>query len=151
MVGGATAVTAEDEEEEVVVVVLATEEEEEEDDDDEGLWGKESSWPLSEERSEQERRSTVCREAQRRSSGTHCSVTFTQPWGAGAHTHTHTHTHTYTHTLSVTSKHKINTLCNVRRQSFQHTMTGIQHAWVYACLFACRRARRCVHECVCTC
>ena len=74
----------EEEEEEEEQVVLGTEE-----DDDEGLWGKESSWPLSEERSEQKRRSTVCREAQRRSNGTHCSVTFTQPWRTRAHTHTH--------------------------------------------------------------
>lgn len=40
---------------------------------------KDSSCPVSEDRREQERRSTVCRELQRRSSGTHCSVTFTQP------------------------------------------------------------------------
>lgn len=40
---------------------------------------KDSSCPVSEDRREQERRSTVCRELQRRSSGRHCSVTFTQP------------------------------------------------------------------------
>lgn len=40
---------------------------------------KESSCPVSEDRREQERRSTVCRELQRRSSGRLCSVTFTHP------------------------------------------------------------------------
>lgn len=47
---------------------------------------KESSCPVSEDRREQERRSTVCRQLQRRSSGRLCSVTFTHP-----ETHTHTH------------------------------------------------------------
>lgn len=46
---------------------------------------KDSSCPVSEDRREQERRSTVCRELQRRSSGRHCSVTLTHP-----ETHTHT-------------------------------------------------------------
>ncbi len=59
-------------------VVVAEEEDDEV--EEEELWeGKESSCPVSEERREQERRSTVCREVQRRSMGTHCSVTFTQP------------------------------------------------------------------------
>lgn len=62
------------------MTVVVTEEEEEEVAEEEEVWeGKESSCPVSEERREQERRSTVCREVQRRSIGTHCSVTFTQP------------------------------------------------------------------------
>lgn len=68
------------EEEEVVVVVVvvagAKEEEEQEEDTEEE---KESSWPLSLGRSEQQRRSAVCREEQRRRSWRVCSVTFTQP------------------------------------------------------------------------
>lgn len=60
-----------------LVVVVAEEEDEEE--VEVALEGKESSCPVSEERSEQERRSTVCREVQRRSSGMDCSVTLTQP------------------------------------------------------------------------
>lgn len=63
----------------VVVVVVVAEVEEEEEAAAEAWEGKESSCPVSEERREQERRSTVCREVQRRSNGTHCSVTFTQP------------------------------------------------------------------------
>lgn len=57
----------------MVVVAVAAEEEEE-------VWdGKESSCPDSEERRVQERRSAVCREVQRRSNDTHCSVTLPQP------------------------------------------------------------------------
>lgn len=70
----------------VVVVVVAEEEEDEEEEvvveeeEEEEVWvGKERSCPISEERREQERRSAICREVQRRSNGTHCSVTFTQP------------------------------------------------------------------------
>lgn len=55
---------------------MDTDAEETRDEDEEE---KDSSCPVSEDRREQERRSTVCRELQRRSSGTHCSVTFTQP------------------------------------------------------------------------
>lgn len=60
------------------LAVVAAEEEDEEE-EEVALEGKESSCPVSEERSEQERRSTVCREVQRRSSGMDCSVTLTQP------------------------------------------------------------------------
>ena len=61
------------------MVVAEEEVVEEEEEEEAECDGKESSCPVSEERSEQERRSTVCREVQRRSNGTHCSVTFTQP------------------------------------------------------------------------
>lgn len=57
-------------EEEAATVVVTEEEEEEE---------KESICPVSEGRREQERRSTVCREVQRRNSVRQSSVTFTQP------------------------------------------------------------------------
>lgn len=56
-------------EEEAATVVVMEEEEEE----------KESICPVSEGRREQERRSTVCREVQRRNSVRQSSVTFTQP------------------------------------------------------------------------
>lgn len=72
------------EQDEAATVVVAEEEVEEVEEEEEACDGKESSCPDSEERREQERRSTVCREVQRRSNGTHCSVTFTQP-----ETHTH--------------------------------------------------------------
>lgn len=60
----------EDTEAEETASAAVTDEDEEE---------KDSSCPVSEDRREQERRSTVCRELQRRSSGRLCSVTFTQP------------------------------------------------------------------------
>lgn len=41
------------------------------DEDEEDEAEKESSCPVSEDRREQERRSTVCREVQRRNSGRH--------------------------------------------------------------------------------
>lgn len=41
--------------------------------------GKCRSWPVSEESWEQQRRSTVWRDVQRRKRGTHCSDIFTQP------------------------------------------------------------------------
>lgn len=54
--------------------------EEEDVQEEEEVWdGKESSCPVSEERREQERRSAICREVQRRSNDTHCSVTLQQP------------------------------------------------------------------------
>lgn len=70
----------EEEDEAATVVVVEEEEDEEVEEEEEEVWeGKESSCPVSEERREQERRSTVCREGQRRSNGMHCSVTFAQP------------------------------------------------------------------------
>lgn len=59
--------------EETASVVVRDEDEEDEEAQ------KDSSCPASEDRREQERRSAVCREGQRRSSGRHCSVTFTHP------------------------------------------------------------------------
>lgn len=66
-------------EEDVAATLVVVAEEEDEEEEVVALEGKESSCPVSEERSEQERRSTVCREVQRRSSGIDCSVTLTQP------------------------------------------------------------------------